>query len=109
MEASIQLGTDVEAQFELVDAKGKQLIPAEMLNNAVLKISPMYYKGMTTQTWGRNCTQSKRGRKVRQFLKLSATTGKHVLTSCEQSARAKITPKFDTLGKDKDDDRATPT
>jgi len=56
----------------------------------------VYYQGMTTQIWGRNCTQNAKGRKVRQFLRLSGHTGKHMFQDCDEDKR-RIVPKFDSL------------
>ena len=102
MEAHIQLGTVAEAEFELVDANGKPLIDPKKLNNAILKVSPIYYQGMTTQTWGRNCTQNSKGHKVRQFMRLSGHTGKHVFQDCDEDKK-RIVPKFDSLEAKKKD------
>jgi hypothetical protein len=96
MDAHIQLGTDVEVEFELLDANGKKLIDSKKLNNAVLKVTPIFYQGMQSQTWARNCTQNSKGRKVRQFMRLSGQTGKHMLQDCDEDKK-RITPKFDSL------------
>jgi len=96
MEAHIQLGTREEAFFELVDEDGNPLIPAEKLNNAVLKVTPTFYAGQKIQTWGRNATKGGKGRIVKQFLRLSADTGKHKADDCDVKPK-KVAAKFDSL------------
>jgi hypothetical protein len=90
-----------EGSCSLKNEKGEVLVPAEMLNNAVLEIEPFFYEGgQKTQTVGRCVTQGTKGAELKQIIRVTGDSGNVSTVKCDVKKK-RVVPKFDNKQKSK--------
>lgn len=89
----------VEGEWRLVDADGELIANSTTHPGATLVIEPYFYKGAYSQVLSRTLTVGKKGKEMRNALRIAAQTGK-ITAELATVLPAKITPKFDTQPKE---------
>jgi len=84
----------VEGTWALLDADGKTIANSEQHPGATLVVSPYFYRGQYSQSLLRTHVVGKRGRKVRQTVKVSAAAGKVSAESVDKAPKP-VEPSFD--------------
>ena len=99
MQVELKLPSAVEADWKLVDGDGKTLATSSDHPEAMLVFEPFFYKGSYSQSIGRTCTIGKKGKEIRNGLRVAAQTGK-VTAEISSVLPNKIVPKFDLAVKE---------
>jgi hypothetical protein len=98
----LQTPSAVEGDWTLYDADGKAVASSKDFEGAKLVIEPYFYKGTYSQILMRTTSKGKKGKVMRNALRVGAQTGK-ITAELATSMPAKIIPKFDTATKDSKD------
>jgi len=101
MQFHIDLPTNMEGSWALVDEQGTVLASSEQHPGARVVVDPYFYKGYQTQVIGRLATTNDKGKAIRQLLKIAAATGYATVQACDVQ-KERVVPKFDELAKDPD-------
>lgn len=92
MIVELTLPSAIEGVWTLKGPDGKVI--AESVEGAVLRIDPRFYQGQSAQTIARVYVKGKKGKEVRNTLRISANAGK-VTSEVADKVPSQIVPKFD--------------
>jgi len=84
----------MEGHWTLQDEKGNSIATSKEFQNAVLVIEPFFYSGQGTQIAAQVETKGKGGRKVKQVVRISSSTGKMTAENFDKKPK-RIDPSFD--------------
>ena len=99
MHVEFKLPSILEGDWHLTDIDGKVVATSKDHPEALLIVEPFFYKGSYSQVLARTTTIGKKGKEMRNALRVAAQTGK-ITAELATVIPAKVVPKFDTQPKE---------